>query len=200
MRPEADRQGVPVVVRHDGHNVPSLCVVGGAWFAEAIRRDAQYAAVFLKDTRRPQGVGVAAELFREIEELRSRVTQPAPRIEEREPDPVFGRDDELRRLDEMLRSASSGSGKVVMVAGEPGIGKTTLARSFVYAARQVNAELVLARGACVEHYGTSEPYLPFLDALGSLLQSPTRERTISVMSSSEIDVTSTRVAPLSSAR
>jgi tetratricopeptide (TPR) repeat protein/predicted Ser/Thr protein kinase len=123
----------------------------------------------------------AAELFREIEELRSRVTQPAPRIEEREPDPVFGRDDELRRLGEMLRSASSGSGRVVMVAGEPGIGKTALTRSFVYAARQANAELLLARGACVEYYGTGEAYLPFLDALGSLLQSPNRDRTISLL-------------------
>ena len=32
--------------------------------------------------------------------------------------------------------------------------------------------LVLARGACVEQYGTGEAYLPFLDVLGSLLQSP----------------------------
>ncbi len=33
---------------------------------------------------------------------------------------------------------------------------------------------------CVEQYGTGEAYLPFLDALASLLQSPERERVIAL--------------------
>jgi tetratricopeptide (TPR) repeat protein len=40
---------------------------------------------------------------------------------------------------------------------------------------------VVARGACVEQYGAGEAYLPFLDVLGSLLQSPGRERVIALL-------------------
>jgi predicted ATPase len=69
----------------------------------------------------------------------------------------------------------------VLVSGEPGIGKTALTRMFVYRAKKKNADLVLARGACVEQYGAGEAYLPFLDALGSLLQSPGRERVVALL-------------------
>ena len=58
------------------------------------------------------------------------------------------------------------------MTGEPGIGKTALAASFVYVARKRNPDLLLVRGACVEQYGSGEPYLVFLDALGSLLRGP----------------------------
>ena len=52
---------------------------------------------------------------------------------------------------------------------------------FVYRAKKKNADLVLARGACVEQYGAGEAYLPFLDVLGSLLQSPGRERVVALL-------------------
>jgi predicted ATPase len=61
-----------------------------------------------------------------------------------------------------------------MISGEAGIGKTALTRNFVYAARKTHESLTLVRGGCVEHYGTGEAYLPFLDALGALLQSSSR--------------------------
>ncbi len=123
----------------------------------------------------------AADLFVALEELRGSVPQAGPRMEEREPDPVFGREKELGKLEELLRSAIQGKGRVVLVSGEPGIGKTALTRMFVYRAKKKNADLVLARGACVEQYGAGEAYLPFLDALGSLLQSPGRERVVALL-------------------
>jgi predicted ATPase len=116
----------------------------------------------------------AADLFAAIEKLENPAPQPLPRIEERQPEPVFGRDKELYRLAEFLHSAVNGAGRVVMISGEPGIGKTALTRNFVYAARKHHGDLVLMRGACVEHYGTGEAYLPFLDALGALLQNSIR--------------------------
>jgi tetratricopeptide (TPR) repeat protein len=118
----------------------------------------------------------AADLFQALEALRSSPQPAAHRAEEREPDPVFGRQKELAKLDDLLRSAVEGVGRVAMVSGEPGIGKTALTGSFVYTALKGNADLLLARGACVEQHGAGEAYLPFLDAVGSLLQGRGGER------------------------
>ena len=123
----------------------------------------------------------AADLFSAFEELRGSVPQTAPRLEEREPDPVFGREKELGKLEELLLSAVQGKGRVVLVSGEPGIGKTALTRMFVYQACKKNSDLIVARGACVEQYGSGEAYLPFLDVLGSMLQSAGRNRVITLL-------------------
>ncbi len=130
---------------------------------------------------RDQRYQSAAELFSALEDLRETAPPAAPRMEVAEPDPVFGREKELAKLEDLLRSTTNGSGRVVLVSGEPGIGKTALTRMFVYRARKNNADLVLARGACVEQYGAGEAYLPFLDALGSVLQSPGRERVVALL-------------------
>jgi len=122
----------------------------------------------------------AADLFTALEELRG-APLAGPRPEDREPDPVFGREKELLKLEALLSSTIESSGKVVLISGEPGIGKTALTRMFVYRARKKNADLVLARGACVEQYGAGEAYLPFLELLGSLLQSPGRERVVALL-------------------
>jgi tetratricopeptide (TPR) repeat protein len=129
-------------------------------------------------TRRYQS---AAEVFQALEALRGGPAQPRPRREEREPEPVFGRERELSRLGEFLQSSLDGMGRVTLVTGEPGIGKTALTGAFVYAARKRNPDLLLARGACVEQYGAGEPYLVFLDALGSLLQGPGREGFVALL-------------------
>jgi predicted ATPase len=56
---------------------------------------------------------------------------------------------------------------VLFVTGEPGIGKTTLVEAFAgWAGRDARA--VVARGQCLEHRGTPEPYLPVFDALTRL--------------------------------
>src|SRR6202008_3106002 len=117
----------------------------------------------------------AADLFQAIEALRAGTEVVRPRIEEREPERVFGRDRELAKLSEFLQSAVECTGRVAIVTGEPVIGRTALTRAFVYQAHKLNPNLLLARGACVEQYGAGESYLVFLDELGSLLQGPGRE-------------------------
>lgn len=57
---------------------------------------------------------------------------------------LLEREDELRRLDEALRDAAQGCGRVVLVSGEAGIGKTTLVRAF--AARVAGQVRVLVGG------------------------------------------------------
>ena len=66
----------------------------------------------------------------------------------------------------------------MFLSGEAGIGKTTVLDAF---AARVAAEpdVMIAHGACVEHYGGAEAYLPVLEALGRLLREPgSAERTI----------------------
>ena len=58
----------------------------------------------------------AADLFAAIEELRSAAPQPASRTEQRLPEPIFGRDEELRRLEELLKPAVRSAGNVVMIS------------------------------------------------------------------------------------
>ena len=76
----------------------------------------------------------------------------------------IGRADAIARLQQAWDKSCSGQRAVVWVAGEPGIGKTTLIEHFV--ARL--GGIACARGQCVEHYGTGEPYLPVLEALAEL--------------------------------
>src|SRR4029079_17512753 len=47
--------------------------------------------------------------------------------------------------------------------------------------RKQQQGLLISRGRCVEQYGTGEAYLPFLDAMGELLQAPGRERIAAVL-------------------
>ncbi len=92
-----------------------------------------------------------------------------------------GREVELNRLEAFLQQAINGTGRVVFITGEPGIGKTSLSDEFLRRARTKYPALLVARGRCVEQYGTGEAYLPFLDAVGGLLEGPGRERWAAVM-------------------
>jgi predicted ATPase/DNA-binding winged helix-turn-helix (wHTH) protein len=77
---------------------------------------------------------------------------------------LVGRRRERAALDEALAAARAGSRQVVLVAGEAGIGKTSLVREFLTRTAGP-APVRLAWGQSAEHYGPSEPYHPILDAL-----------------------------------
>jgi tetratricopeptide (TPR) repeat protein len=98
--------------------------------------------------------------------------------------PFVGREIELSKLEGFLTNAMDSAGRVVFITGEPGIGKTALADEFLRRARADYPSLSIARGRCVEQYGTGEAYLPFLDALGALLDGPARERLAAIMRTS----------------
>jgi DNA-binding winged helix-turn-helix (wHTH) protein/tetratricopeptide (TPR) repeat protein len=85
----------------------------------------------------------------------------------RGPAHFVGREPILDRLQTGLEAAWRGSRQIVFVTGEPGIGKTGVVEAFL---ERVAADprVWIARGQCVETYGTQEPYLSLLDALGRL--------------------------------
>src|SRR5262245_12622636 len=77
--------------------------------------------------------------------------------------PFVGRQAELAALQAALEAARRGMPHLVFVAGEAGIGKTTLVRRFL-AQIPVTTPLWIGRGQCVEHFGPAEAYLPLLEA------------------------------------
>jgi len=77
---------------------------------------------------------------------------------------MIGRRAVLSHLHGAWTRARAGTRQIVWVAGEAGVGKTTLIDSFVAQAGEAN----VAYGQCVEQFGAGEPYLPVLEALGAL--------------------------------
>ena len=83
---------------------------------------------------------------------------------------VLGRDAELGRMRDWLDRVLLGERQTVFVTGEAGIGKTTLVETFVEQTCQ-SQEILVARGQCLEHYGSGEAYLPLLDGFSRLCRS-----------------------------
>jgi hypothetical protein len=81
---------------------------------------------------------------------------------------TVGRKKELAALRDGFESAASGRGLFLCVAGEPGIGKTTLVEDFL-SDLAAGRTCIVARGRCSERLSGTEAYLPFLEALADLL-------------------------------
>jgi len=78
--------------------------------------------------------------------------------------PFVGRAAELTKLTHHLQEACAGRGGLVLLAGEPGIGKTRLTEEFTESASELGA-LVLA-GRCYEGEW-APPYGPFAEAIAA---------------------------------
>lgn len=92
---------------------------------------------------------------------------------------MVGREPELAQLRTALQRCRTGQRQVVFVTGEMGIGKTTLANHFVASCGA--GDVLLARGQCVERFGTGEPYMPVLEAVGRLARGEHGPRIVDVM-------------------
>ncbi|HZU35480.1 MAG TPA: protein kinase, partial [Gemmataceae bacterium] len=82
---------------------------------------------------------------------------------------TVGRQKELGGLRDGFASAALGRGLFLCVAGEAGIGKTTLVEDFVAHLAAAGQTCTVAHGRCSERLAGAEAYLPFLEALESLL-------------------------------
>jgi DNA-binding winged helix-turn-helix (wHTH) protein len=77
---------------------------------------------------------------------------------------IVGRSDALDRLRTAWQHACTGSRQIVWVAGEAGVGKTTLIERFVGEV----GEMHCAHGQCLDQYGAKESFHPVLDALTAM--------------------------------
>src|SRR5262245_25165539 len=102
-----------------------------------------------------------------------------PKRTMKSPSAVVGRERALALLREWLGRMLAGQRQIVFVTGEVGIGKTALVDTFARAVAS-DGTIRIGRGQCLEHYGTSEAFLPVLEAIGRLARE--QERIVDVLS------------------
>jgi len=117
-------------------------------------------AMLQKDARlRP----TAAEVAQTLAGAADWTTAAAPR-------PLVRRERELALLRLALAAADAGRGSIQCVAGEPGIGKTTLVEDFLDGVDDPDAGRIVGRGHCSERLGATEAYLSVTEALADLVR------------------------------
>jgi len=77
-----------------------------------------------------------------------------------EPTPLIGRDEELELLSRRWEQAKAGCGRMVLVGGEPGIGKSRLL--FAFEQRLSGGAAIILRYFCSPHHADSA-FLPIID-------------------------------------
>jgi tetratricopeptide (TPR) repeat protein len=85
---------------------------------------------------------------------------------------IVGRDAEMAALLEELDGACGGAGRMVVVSGESGIGKTTLVETFLAAIAESPTPVRVGRGRCSERLAGAEAWLPMLEVIDSLQHDP----------------------------
>lgn len=75
---------------------------------------------------------------------------------------LVGRQREVEQLEQWWSLAQKKNGRLVLLSGEPGVGKTRLAEQLIHHAQREGATVL--RGGCYE-YEAATPYLPFVEGL-----------------------------------
>ena len=91
-----------------------------------------------------------------------------------------GRQREMAELRAALDAAMVGRGQMVMLSGEPGIGKTRLAQELASRAESLGAQVMW--GWCYEHAG-APPYWPFVQPIRAYIESADPRQLSSQMGS-----------------
>jgi serine/threonine protein kinase/tetratricopeptide (TPR) repeat protein len=97
------------------------------------------------------------------------------------PRKAVGRKREREQLRNAFMSALAGRGSLVCVAGEAGLGKTTLIESFLSDLTERREPYMIGRGRSSERLAGTEAFLPLLEALDSLLHGDPTGRVARLM-------------------
>jgi class 3 adenylate cyclase/tetratricopeptide (TPR) repeat protein len=117
------------------------------------------------ERRTAQGVEVAQRLYELVSarEMRSRIEAVA----ERGLTPFVGREKELALLRQRLAEARGGRGQIVLLAGEPGVGKSRLLLEF---RQSLGVNEVYWLAGRTLSFGSQMAYLPIIDLLRRLFE------------------------------
>ena len=102
-----------------------------------------------------------------------------------------GRQREMGELKAALDDALSGQGRLVMLVGEPGIGKTRTAQELTSHAETLGAQVLWGR--CYEEEG-APPYWPWVQTIRSYVQQQAPEQLLAEMGPRAADIA--EIAPL----
>ncbi len=103
------------------------------------------------------------------ESCASRPVSSRPRS--KAPDHSIGRQAVFAELQQSLGRALRGWRQIVFITGEAGIGKTTTVSHFLETLDPETA-FWIARGQCLEQYGSGEAFMPVLEAFSRLCRKP----------------------------
>jgi tetratricopeptide (TPR) repeat protein len=95
-----------------------------------------------------------------------------------------GREKELDTLLASFEAASNGYSQILAISGEAGIGKTTIANSFLMKLEMAEMKSWVLRGRCSERLSKAEPFLPFFECLEEVIQSGNATEMLVMMKSS----------------
>ena len=134
---------------------------------DALRRLAEARSILENDLGVSPG-RLLIEIEHQILNHDPALASPAvPQVAMSTPPTMVGRSDELTRLHDRLNQTINGAQHTIFVGGEPGIGKTTVARELARTA--VDEHTVVLIGRCDEHVAV--PYRPFVEALTDHIRS-----------------------------
>ena len=88
---------------------------------------------------------------------------------------IIGHEQERAALHAAFDATRDGSGRLIAVIGEPGIGKSTIVEEFL---SELTAPCVVGRGRCSGRLAGAEPHFPILEAIDELL---TGDRTLAAL-------------------
>jgi DNA-binding winged helix-turn-helix (wHTH) protein/predicted ATPase len=145
-------------------------VWGDAFVGEAVLKVTirQIREALSDDPRKPRFIETSHRRgYRFIGQIGNAALAPSVPTVAEPPRGLVGRDAALARMRAWLDAAQRGERQIVFVSGEAGIGKTTLVDAFVRGPA-ADSGLLIATGQCLEQYGTSEAYLPVLEAVSQL--------------------------------
>ena len=127
----------------------------------------------------------AGEVVATLEALTLGAPQPL-HSEDNPPTGVFvGRQQEMGQLTAALEGAISGRGRLVMLAGEPGIGKTRTAQELAAHAQTLGAQVLWGR--CYEGEG-APPYWPWVQPIRAYVQQASAEQLTAEMGPGAADI------------
>jgi predicted ATPase len=96
-----------------------------------------------------------------------------------------GRQQELQELGIALREVLTGQGRLVMLVGEAGIGKTRTAREFAAASEQHGVQSLWGR--CYENPG-APPFWPWVEIIRAYVQERDADQLLAAMGAGAMDI------------